>query len=602
MAQDPIVNIRRRGLLTGVGAAAVGAGLATAGVLTFERQPDPGGPRQLSSLERGQADGPIAYRGTIIHFKGDPEYDLVPKPGTLELIEDGFLAVAPDGKVHDVGAWSADHESEYGGRTVDYRGKVIMPGFIDTHVHYVQMDVIAGYGDQILQWLNKYIFPAESKFQDINHARDIASFFLDTLLSCGTTTALVWSSTPRESVDGFFEEAQRRNLRMITGAVVQDESMWKGNQNDPGNTPQEKAAAAKQKTIDLIEKWHGKGRLLYAVTPRFAPSCSWPMLTMCRDVLDEYQRKNIPVWFQTHLSENLEEESIIRKKYEGVEGAGEMRTYAEAYHKAGLFRPRSLYAHCVEINQGDREAMQKGQASIGHSPTSNFFLGSGYANMHAAKQAGVRFGYGTDCGGGTHYSILFTCGAAYKAQALRARQYIPSRYLPPMRPQQEDDPLPVEPLDGPAKQQPPFTNDYPKLTAWQALYRATRGGANALWLDTSEEMTVPGQSQKVRRGGIGWFDKGNEADFQVLTLAPTPIVDRRIKAVQQHPMKKPDADGEPPQLDTSTTRDPIDMWHEGMFAMMILSDERATFATYIMGKLAYHQQHGMISPAERARN
>ncbi|WP_162907147.1 guanine deaminase [Allorhizocola rhizosphaerae] len=458
-----------------------------------------------------------AFRGTILDFTGDPGATLEPPPDAVRLLPDGVLVTTDDGHVAAVEPWRGQFDD-----VVDYSGKLILPGMIDTHVHYVQMDAIASHGEQVLQWLDRYVYPAEARFDDVAHAERVAGFFLDTLLAAGTTTAMVWSSTPKESAEGFFRQAHARDLRMITGKVVQDGSSHGGNQDDAS------VESARRDTVELIERWHGKGRLGYAVTPRFALTCSPAMLRMCGELLDEHD-----VWLQTHLSENLEEEAIVRARF-GTP------TYTQAYvANGGLLRERALFAHCCEINEGDRELFRAHGASIAFCPTSNFFLGSGTHNLYETLKSKdgtrIRVGLGTDCGAGTSYSILHTMGAAYQAQAMRAREYL--GHHPPLT-----TVAPIEPLPGvrPAQGEPlPFD----KLTAWRAFYLATLGGAEALRLEHV----------------IGSFNVGNEADFVVLDFAATPVLKRRVEAAGS--------------------------WHEKLFALMALGDERATHATYVLAKM-----------------
>ncbi|MEU9102327.1 guanine deaminase [Streptomyces sp. NPDC048361] len=509
---------------------------------------------RTETLQHGGGTGTrLAYRAAILDFSEDPGQSLEPSmdgpDAKMRFLPDGVLVVSADGKVESVAEWS---ESEYGhwresGRLREYRDCLITPGFIDTHIHYVQMDAIAGYGDQVLQWLEKYIWPAEAKFEDLDHAKEIARFFLDTLLSAGTTTSLVLSSTPWQSVEGFFQEALKRNMRMLTGKVVQDQPP--NGAVLPENQFDKTVADARQQNIDLIEKWHGKGRLLYAVTPRFAMTCSDSMLQMCSDLMDEYDQQGKPLWLQTHLSENLEEESIARRKFD-------VGTYTEAYDKFGLLRERALYAHCVSINGDDRDLLAKSGATIAHCPTSNFFLGSGVHNLVDAIDKGVRVGMGTDCGGGTNYSILHTLGAAYKAQAIEALNHVPEEFNPPVC----------------APRPPGWKNPYPKLTAWRAFYLATLGGARALYLDK------PYANNKGLGGpGIGSFRSGNEADFVVLDMAATPVIKRRIENVE-------------PKDVSGNQRSLLDQWHEKLFVLMTLADDRVVKETYIMGQLAYEQE------------
>lgn len=494
-----------------------------------------------------------AYRAAILDFTGDPGQSLEPETdgpdAAMRFFPDGLLVISAEGKVEFTDAWS---ESKYGhwrdsGQLREFHNCLITPGFIDTHIHYVQMDAIGGYGDQVLQWLEKYIWPAEAKFEDLDHAKEIARFFLDTLLSAGTTTGLVLSSTPWQSAEGFFQEALKRNMRVLTGKVVQDQPPK--NALLPENQFDKSIADARRQNVDLIEKWHGKGRLLYAVTPRFAMTCSDSMLQMCSDLMDEYDQQGKPLWLQTHLSENLEEESIARRKFD-------VGTYTQAYEKFGLLRERALYAHCVTIDGDDRKLLAKGGATIAHCPTSNFFLGSGVHNLVDAIDKGVRVGMGTDCGGGTNYSILHTLGAAYKAQAMEALNHVPDKYNPPV-----SEPRP----EG-------WVNPYPKLTAWRAFYLATLGGARALYLDKPYE-----ENKGLGGPGIGSFRPGNEADFVVLDLAATPVIKRRLENVEPRDVK-------------GNQRSLLDKWHEKLFALMTLADDRVVKETYIMGQLAYEQQ------------
>jgi len=347
-----------------------------------------------------------AFRGALLHFLGDPD-EL--GEGAYEYFDDGLL-VLNDGKVAAAGTARALLPGlPEGVEVVDYAGKLIMPGFIDTHVHYPQTDIIAAYGEQLLEWLERYTFPIERRFADPEYAREVADFFLAELLRNGTTTALVFATVHPQSADAFFTAAQARGLRMIAGKVLMDR-----------NCPEflcDTADSAYADSKALIEKWHGKDRLLYAVTPRFAPTSTERQLGLAGRLLDEHPG----VYLQSHVAENKSEVAWVAELYPWS------RSYIDVYDHFGLLRPRAVYAHCIHLDSTDRERMGETGAAMSFCPTSNLFLGSGLFDADAAKRHCVRVGIGTDVGGGTSLSMLRTLDEAYKVAQLGGQRLSPLR-------------------------------------------------------------------------------------------------------------------------------------------------------------------------------
>ncbi len=400
---------------------------------------------------------PIIYRAEILHFLNDPTE--VAEADSYEYFPDGVLVVK-DGRVEDVGpardllpTLPADLE------VVHHRDSLIIPGFVDCHVHYPQTEMVAAYGEQLLEWLETYTFPTEREFSDANKARKVAEIFLDELLRNGTTTALAIPTVHPESVDAFFTAARTRRMRMICGKVLMD-------RNAPDyltDTPESGYAESKE----LIERWHGKGRLQYAVTPRFAPTCSDAQLAKAGQLLNEYP----DLYLHTHLAENVDEVKWVQELFPQCDG------YLDVYAHFGLLGRRSIFAHCIHLNDAEFKRLNEYGSSIAFCPTSNLFLGSGLFNLAQAEAKGVKVGLGTDTGAGTSFSLLQTINEAYKTQQLQRH----------------------------------------KLSPLKSLYLATRGGARAL--DLEDE--------------VGNFLPGKEADFVVLDYRATPILNLRLERCAQ---------------------------------------------------------------------
>lgn len=340
-----------------------------------------------------------ALRASILHCLADPGEGS--KPAAWEYFEDGLLAVH-DGRIVDAGPADAVRARLPADIEVtDYAGKLIVPGFIDCHVHFPQLDIIGSYGAQLLDWLNQYAYPVEAKFADPDHAREVANAFVDELLRNGTTTALVFGTVHAHSADAIFEAAEARSMRLIAGKVLMDSNCPEELRDSPDSGYAESKA--------LIERWHGKGRLGYAITPRFALTSSPEQLAAAGKLADEYP----DTWIHTHLAENMDEVEQIARQFP------DSRSYLDVYEQFGLVRERAVFAHCLHMNDQDRASMATKRAAAAFCPTSNLFLGSGLFDLTAMREAGVCCGLGTDVGGGTSLSLLRTASEAYKVLHLR---------------------------------------------------------------------------------------------------------------------------------------------------------------------------------------
>ena len=343
-----------------------------------------------------------AIKASILHCVDDPDRG---GSDNIEYFPDGVLItengiVTSCGSVHSVTVPDS-------ARVIDLTGKLLLPGFVDTHVHYPQVDVIAAYGTQLLEWLERYTFPAEAQFHDEAHAADAAGFFLDELLKNGTTTALVFGSVHPGSVDAFFTEAQSRKLRMICGKVMMD-------RHAPENLL-DTAQSSYDQSRQLIDKWHGKERLGYAVTPRFAPTSTNDQLAMAGKLLREHPELHL----HTHMAENTNECDWVASLFPGCED------YLAVYESYELVRKRSVFAHCIHLSDNAWRRLAKADASVAHCPCSNLFIGSGLFDLRSAQKHKVRVGLGTDVGGGDSFSILRSVNEAYKIQQLQRHTITP---------------------------------------------------------------------------------------------------------------------------------------------------------------------------------
>lgn len=330
------------------------------------------------------------YRSALLRFADD---------GSALYDEDGLLAIAPDGagrqRVVAAGAWNA-LAAEYGQGAVEHLpGRLIAPGFVDMHIHFPQTDVIGAPAAGLLPWLENYTFPHESRFVDPAYGAQVADFFVDELLRNGVTTALTFATSHPASVDALFTEAQKRQLRLITGKVLQDR-----------HSPDGVRDQTEQSLIDteaLIRRWHGVDRLGYAITPRFAPTSTHEQLSGAGELAARYP----DVWIQSHVAENLDEVRWARELFPAS------RSYLGVYGDYGLMRERAVYAHCIHFDDDDRALMRDTGTVAAVSPTSNLFLGSGFFDYAGADRVGFGYGLASDVGGGTSFSPFRTMLAAY---------------------------------------------------------------------------------------------------------------------------------------------------------------------------------------------
>jgi guanine deaminase len=347
-----------------------------------------------------------ALRGRLLNFEREPlgagDRD------SYRYIEDGIVLIA-DGRIAAMGSAEAVAPTLPPDVAVaHYPDCLILPGFIDLHIHLPQTRIIASYGAQLLEWLQDYVFPAEAKFADLEHARRGARFFIDELFRNGTTTAVAYGSVHRQSVEALFMEADRRGACMIAGKVMMDRA-----------APPSVLDTAQSSYDDgkaLIERWHRPGlshggRLRYAVTPRFVVTSSEAQLDVAKALLDEFP----DTYLQTHLSENPGEVALVKSLFPAA------LNYVDIYDRHGLLGPRALFGHCIHLDDEERGRLSDSGSVAVFCPTSNLFLGSGLFDMARMKARGVTVGLATDVGGGTSYSMLRTAAEAYKVLQLQGQ-------------------------------------------------------------------------------------------------------------------------------------------------------------------------------------
>ncbi len=343
----------------------------------------------------------FALRGSLFYVRGDPFLNppqdcAVYESDGLILIEDGLIAgVGPASEILPMLAGDVEVRR--------FAQSILMPGFIDAHIHYPQVEIIGSYGAQLLEWLNKYTFPTEAKFNDPRHAEDIAEFFIAELLRNGTSSASVFCTSAASSVDAIFAAAQRRNMLILAGKMMMD-----------SHAPPAILDTAQSSYDDskaLIERWHDRGRCRYTLSPRFALTSSPQQLELAGALMREYA----DVRLQSHISENLAEIQRALELYP------QRKHYTDIYDYYGLLDERAIYGHGLHLSQAELSRFHETGAKIAHCPTSNFFIGSGLFDIATSKDAArpVTVGLGTDVGGGTSFSMLQTMKAAYKMAQLR---------------------------------------------------------------------------------------------------------------------------------------------------------------------------------------
>jgi len=399
------------------------------------------------------------------NFYRAPIYHCIETNGNVEpiYIADGLMVVnSKSGRIVDIGSYS-DLTSNWdtSNNLIHFKDRLIMPGFIDTHVHYPQYKVIASYGTSLLEWLDKYTFVEEQKFSDKDYADQIANLFLDELIKNGTTTVMTFCTSYRQSVDAFFAASEKRNLRMVAGKVMMDR-----------NAPEELCDNPEDSYLDskaLIEKWHNKGRLRYAVTPRFALTSSQLQLEQASKLLNEYPDKNgrKGVLLQSHLNENDEEIERVNELFP------ESKNYFGVYDDFGISGCNSVFGHCIHNTEEEYQKMAETGSKVSLCPTSNLFLGSGLFELEKLESYGIDVSLASDVGGGDSFSMFQVMNEAYKVCRM---------------------------------------NDF-NLDPVKAFYLTTLGAAKVLNMDDC----------------IGNFEVEKEADFIVVDLNATEIISQKNK-------------------------------------------------------------------------
>ena len=347
----------------------------------------------------------LVLRGRVLTFTDDPGRD--DSASSYKYFEDGAVFLS-NGKIRKIGDFqtvikAAPNDVE----RIDHRPHLIMPGLIDTHLHFPQMQVIGSYGAQLLDWLNKYTFVEEQKFASEAHSSRIASLFMDELIRHGTTTAAAYCSVHRASAEAYFTEAEKRNMRMIGGKVMMDRNAPEKLRDTPQSGYDDSKA--------LIEKWHGKGRAHYAISPRFGITSSDAQLEMAQALIREHP----DCYVQTHLSENHNEIAFTKELFPWA------RDYTDVYERYGILGPKSLFGHCIHLEPREISVLSESQSVTVFCPTSNLFLGSGLFDRENLQANNMRIAVATDVGGGTNYSMLATMDEAYKVLQLRGQKLSP---------------------------------------------------------------------------------------------------------------------------------------------------------------------------------
>ena len=397
-----------------------------------------------------------ALRGAMLTCTGNPFVDGV--EATRRYESDGIVVI-DGGRIVDAGPARSVAAKLSPDVIVERlpRSTLLIPGFVDCHVHYVQLPVIASHGTQLLDWLERHTFPAEQAMGDAVTARATSKMFFDATLACGTTTAVSFCTTHPASVDAFFSEAQARGVRAIAGKTLMDRHAPRALLDTPARAYDESKA--------LIARWHGRDRLGYAITPRFAPTSTAAQL----DVAGALWREHPDCWVQSHVAENRQEIAWVRKLFP------RSRDYVDVYARFGLLGKRAIYGHGIHLSPRELAALASTSTALAHCPSSNLFLGSGLFSWRriAKLRHPMRIGLGTDVGGGTSLSMLATIADAYKVAQMGGVSLSPGH----------------------------------------AFYLATRGGANALDLDDR----------------IGSIAPGFEADLVLLDMEATPLLAQRTR-------------------------------------------------------------------------
>lgn len=345
-------------------------------------------------------------KGRVLSFAGSP-FDGPP----AEAARSDEALVLKDGKIADVGSFTALSRAWPRAETVDHGERLILAGFVDAHVHYPQTAIIASWGKRLIDWLNLYTFPEEMKFADPAYAGEIAARYLDLTAANGTTTMCSFCTIHPQSVDAFFAEAQKRGQRVVAGKTCMDRNAPEGLRDT--------AQSAYDQSRALLQRWHGVARLSYAITPRFSPTSTPEQL----EALGALWAEHPDCLMQTHLSEQPDEVAWVRRLYPSA------RDYLDSYEAHGLLGARGLYGHAIHLEPRERDRLAEVGGALVHCPTSNTFIGSGLFDMAGLMAGGQRVGLATDTGGGSSFSMLRTMAAAYEVAQLRGNALHPAQLI-----------------------------------------------------------------------------------------------------------------------------------------------------------------------------
>jgi guanine deaminase len=457
-----------------------------------------------------------AIRGTFFDFVDDPWKHPGHEADAARFLHDGLLVVK-DGLIADFGPYGEVSKRHADLPVTHLKNRLLLPGFIDGHIHFPQVRVLGAYGNQLLDWLQRWIFPEEAKYSNRDYARPAAKHFFDALLAGGTTTCLAFTTNSPVSTEEFFDEAARRNLRVISGLTGSDRFA----PDDCLITPDD----FYRETSRLIERYHRKGRNLYAITPRFAVGCTSALMERCRQLKQEHK----DCWVNTHISENPSELRTARYHFPDCDD------YTEVHTKHGLLGPKFVAGHGVWLSNDELRRFSKAGAAVAFCPLSNLFLGSGLFRLGRALDPDhpVRIALGCDMGGGNAFSMVRVLEEAYKVGMCNNTM-----------------------LDGSVnpREQDLAEAERNKLSPYRGFYLATLGGARALYLDDL----------------LGNFDKGKEADFVALDWN-----------AGQHAMRWHQS------LITTGHPETIDQAAQLLFGIMAVGDDRNVDETWVAGKRAY---------------
>lgn len=341
-------------------------------------------------------------------FRGPPE-DALRLDHRGVLIRDGRIA-----RIGDAAEMAADHAAAHpdtpaGALRVDLGDRILAPAFVDCHNHFPQTRIIGSWGERLIEWLNRYTFPEEARFGDPVYAAAVAEDYLDLLIANGTGAAAAFCTIHPESVDALFTAAEARGVRMTAGKVMMD-------RNAPANL-RDDAQSAYDQSKALIDRWGGRGRLTYAITPRFAPTSTEAQLAAAGALWAEHPDCAL----QTHLSEQTEEVDWVRTLFPGA------KDYLDVYERFGLTGPGAIMGHAIHLTERERAALAESRTGVAHCPTSNAFIGSGLCDVAGLRAAGIEVGLATDIGGGSSFSMLTTMKSAYEIGQLRGAALHPAQ-------------------------------------------------------------------------------------------------------------------------------------------------------------------------------